>query len=42
MLGEKLKALREGKGLLLRHVAAELQIETAYIWNMEHKFYLFL
>ncbi len=36
MLGEKLKELREAKGLLQRQVAAELHVDTAYISKMEH------
>jgi len=36
MLGEKLKELRESKGLVQRQVAAELQLDTAYISKMEH------
>jgi HTH-type transcriptional regulator, competence development regulator len=36
MLGEKLKALREAKGLLQRQAAATLQVDTAYISKMEH------
>lgn len=36
MLGEKLKELREAKGLVQRQVAAELQVDTAYISKMEH------
>lgn len=36
MLGEKLKNLRENKGLVQRQVAAELQVDTAYISKMEH------
>jgi transcriptional regulator with XRE-family HTH domain len=35
MLGEKLKELREGKGLVQRQVAAELEVDTAYISKME-------
>jgi len=35
MLGEKLKELRESKGLLQRQVAAELDVDTAYISKME-------
>ena len=35
MLGEKLKALREAKGLLQRQVAAELEVDTAYISKIE-------
>lgn len=36
MLGEKLKELREGKRLVQRQVAANLQVDTAYISKMEH------
>lgn len=36
MLGEKLKELRESKGLLQRQVAAELKVDTAYISKMEN------
>ena len=36
MLGEKLKELRESKGLLQRQVAAELDVDTAYISKMEN------
>ena len=36
MLGEKLKELRESKGLLQRLVAAELDVDTAYISKMEN------
>jgi transcriptional regulator with XRE-family HTH domain len=36
MLGEKLKELRESKGLVQRQVAADLQVDTAYISKMEH------
>jgi len=35
MLGEKLKELREAKGLVQRQVAAELELDTAYISKME-------
>jgi len=35
MLGEKLKELREAKGLMQRQVAAELEVDTAYISKME-------
>ncbi len=35
MLGEKLKELRESKGLVQRQVAAELEVDTAYISKME-------
>ena len=36
MLGEKLKEVRESKGLLQRQVAAELDVDTAYISKMEN------
>jgi transcriptional regulator with XRE-family HTH domain len=36
MLGEKLKELRETKGILQRQVAAELDVDTAYISKMEN------
>ena len=35
MLGEKLKELREAKGLVQRQVAAELELDTAYVSKME-------
>jgi HTH-type transcriptional regulator, competence development regulator len=35
MLGEKLKELREAKGLVQRQVAAELEVDTAYISKIE-------
>lgn len=35
MLGEKLKVLRESKGLLQRQIAAELEVDTAYISKIE-------
>lgn len=35
MFGEKLKELREANGLLQRQVAAELEVDTAYISKME-------
>ena len=35
MLGEKLKELRESKSLLQRQVAAELEVDTAYISKIE-------
>lgn len=35
MLGEKLKALREAKGYVQRQIAAELQVDTAYISKIE-------
>ena len=34
MLGEKLKELREAKGLVQRQVAAELEVDTAYVSKM--------
>ncbi len=34
-IGKKLRELREQKGLLLRQVAAELEVDTAYISKME-------
>ena len=36
MLGEKLKELREAKGLVQRQVAALLEVDTAYISKMEN------
>jgi len=36
MLGEKLKELREAKGLVQRQVAAGLHVDTAYVSKMEH------
>ena len=36
MLGQKLKELREARGLLQRQVAAELDGDTAYISKMEN------
>lgn len=35
MLGEKLKELRVSKGLLQRQVAAELDVDIAYLSKME-------
>ncbi|SMO77722.1 Helix-turn-helix [Saccharicrinis carchari] len=35
IIGQKLRSLREEKGLLLRQVAAELEVDTAYISKME-------
>lgn len=35
IIGQKLRELREEKGLLLRQVAAELEVDTAYISKME-------
>lgn len=34
-LGEKLSALRESKGILLRQIAAYLEIDTAFISKIE-------
>jgi len=36
MIGEKLKELREAQGMLQRQVAAELDVDTAYISKMEN------
>jgi len=36
MLGEKIKALRESKGLVQREVAIELGVDIAYLSRMEH------
>ena len=35
MLGQKLRALRQAKGLLQRQVAAALDVDTAYVSKME-------
>ena len=35
MLGERLRELRDAKGLVQRQVAAELEVDTAYISKME-------
>jgi transcriptional regulator with XRE-family HTH domain len=35
MLGEKIKELREALGLVQRQVAAELEVDTAYVSKME-------
>lgn len=35
MLGQRLKELREEKGLVQREVAAKLEIDTAYVSKME-------
>lgn len=35
IIGKKLRELREQKGLLLRQVAAYLEVDTAYISKME-------
>jgi transcriptional regulator with XRE-family HTH domain len=36
MLGEKLKELREAKGLLQRQVAAAIDVDTAYVSKVEN------
>ena len=36
MFGEKLKELREAKGLVQRQVAAELEVDTAYVSKLEN------
>jgi transcriptional regulator with XRE-family HTH domain len=36
MLGQKLKELRESKGLVQRQIAAELEVDTAYISKLEN------
>lgn len=35
IIGQQLRNLRESKGFLLRQVAAELEVDTAYISKME-------
>lgn len=35
MLGEKLRKLRESKGLLQRQVASQLEVDTAYVSKIE-------
>jgi transcriptional regulator with XRE-family HTH domain len=35
MLGQKIKELRESKGLLQRHIAAELNVDSALISKIE-------
>ncbi|GAF03613.1 helix-turn-helix domain-containing protein [Saccharicrinis fermentans] len=35
ILGKKLRELREGKGLLLRQIAADLEVDTALISKLE-------
>lgn len=35
IIGQKLRSLREENGLLLRQVAASLEVDTAYISKME-------
>jgi transcriptional regulator with XRE-family HTH domain len=37
MLGQKLKELREANGLVQRQVAAELEVDTAYISKVENE-----
>lgn len=37
MLGKKLKELRELKGLVQRQIAAELDVDTAYISKIENE-----
>lgn len=35
MLGQKLKVLREAKGMVQRQVAAKLEVDTAYVSKIE-------
>ncbi|GAF05561.1 helix-turn-helix domain-containing protein [Saccharicrinis fermentans] len=35
ILGKKLRELREGKGLLLRQIAADLEVDTALMSKLE-------
>lgn len=35
MLGEKLRTLREARGLVQRQIAAKLEVDTAYVSKME-------
>jgi transcriptional regulator with XRE-family HTH domain len=35
MFGQKVKELREAKGLVQRQVAAELEVDTAYVSKIE-------
>ncbi len=35
MLGEKIRELREAKGLVQREIAAELDVDVAYVSKME-------
>lgn len=35
MLGQKLRELREAKGLVQRQIAAELEVDTAYVSKIE-------
>lgn len=37
MLGQKLKELREANGLVQRQIAAELEVDTAYISKVENE-----
>lgn len=37
MLGQKLRELREAKGLVQRQIAAELEVDTAYISKVENE-----
>lgn len=37
MLGSKLKELREQKGFVQRQVAAEIEVDTAYISKIENE-----
>ncbi len=36
LLGEKIRALRESKGLIQRNIAEELNVDIAYISRIEH------
>jgi HTH-type transcriptional regulator, competence development regulator len=36
MLGKKLREMREANGYLQRQVAAELEVDTAYVSKIEH------
>jgi transcriptional regulator with XRE-family HTH domain len=35
MIGERIRELREAKGLVQRQIAAELEVDTAYISKIE-------
>lgn len=35
MIGQKLRELRESKGLVQRQIAAELEVDTAYVIKIE-------
>ena len=35
MIGQKLRELRESKGLVQRQIAAELEVDTAYVSKIE-------